>query len=727
MKTIARFLVALSLLAATMATAATPPASSTPPGGGWTGVYQPHGFTRMTFQLPSGWATGGPTEIQLRLETLVPTRQIGMTGPMGVVPATVQYDAVSGLFTLTPAASARATLGADVPTFTGVYDRARGVIGGRAAGRLDNPYFVLAPDAVAQRAFVTKLSALAQGRAGGSALGVIGGRFGIGGKSTDKLQAWAQQFLTEYPDVDAMRVTLGAIQSKSRNLFQDASFKPYFGKAFDELSPSDLNGYAQAIQSIPMPRGNFPEERANGVLKAVDSSFRVISIPSPVMASGVTLSVLSMRAMDGWRNTTLREMAAAQPVAASWQLYQAAEDTSKNVLGDDWPSRQAAFSAAVAAARTRTASPLFESAVSEFLASSDGKDAEKLRDAVEAFGHPAPATGLSMVVLWNHASAEVRAAQLERMNVALASATQTRCAADRAAVRELPAGLPGLDALKGKYHSMNALYSTLPGGVAGCEAFADLATTRASLLASTESEISGRIANAANRGDVTGIVSRYLSSPLDGGPAATRLAALAEQRTADLLAAQAAALEKERQRIAAVCGMNVEGLTYSTDVQLICAGEFGNVSFGQDSVEADALVGGYVDAFWESCSAYLPANRVQIMEQYCTTETVESVNGWERNRYCSGWAERGTGRYADPTVLSVQNRLDAQQMLARLGNLPGEMLKAINNPLGWVASLTKPYDDARRDMKRMLSVNGCASKPVKQFQKNLVDFGSGAR
>jgi hypothetical protein len=41
--------------------------------------------------------------------------------------------------------------------------------------------------------------------------------------------------------------------------------------------------------------------------------------------------------------------------------------------------------------------------------------------------------------------------------------------------------------------------------------------------------------------------------------------------------------------------------------------------------------------------------------------------------------------------------------------------------------LVKPYDDARRDMNRVLSVNGCASKPVKQFQRNLIDFGSGAR
>lgn len=719
MKPIAQWLAALSLLASTLASAATVPPGFTPPGGAWTGVYQPHGFTRMTFQLPNGWATAGSTEIQLRLETLVPTNQIGMSGPMGVVPATVTFNAVSGLFSLTPAASARAALGTEVPTsFTGVYDPTRGIIGGRAAGRLDNPWFVLAPDAIAQRAYIKKLAALAQGHTGG---------FGGGGKKADKLQAWAQQFVTEYPDVDVLHVSRAAIQAKSRNLFQDASFKPYFGKAFDELSASDLNGFTKTIQSIPMPRGNFPEEHANGVLKAVDYSFRSFPVPNPTMASGVTLSVLSMRAVDGWRTATLQKMAAAEPVAESWQLYQTAEETSRIVLSEDWPSRQANFSASIGAARARTASPLFESAVGEFLASSDGKDPAKIRDAMAAFDRPAQATELTMPVLWNHASADVREAQRARMTAALVTTTQNRCDNDRAAVRELPAGLPGLDALNSRYRSMYALYSTLPGGVAGCEAFADLAVARASLLASTEPDLSTRIANAENRGEVTKIVSSYLSSPLDGGAAGTRLLALAEQRTADLIAAQAAALEQERQRIAAACGLNLEGLNYSTDVQLICAGEFKSVSFRADSVETQALVGSYMEVFWENCPTYLPANKVQIMESVCIRWRSRLENGIETDRTCFEYEDRGTGRYADPEVLRVSTQLEAQQMMTRMGNLPAELLKAFDNPLGWLGSLNKPYDDTTRDMKRLLSLNGCASKPVKQFQRNLLDFGTGRR
>jgi hypothetical protein len=728
MKTIAQWLSTFSLLFASLAPAATPPANFSPPGGAWTGVYQPQGFTRMTFQLPNGWAAAGTTEIQFRLETLVQTRQIGMTGPMGVVPATVKFDAVSGAFTLVPAANARTILGTDVPTFTGVYDPARGIIGGKAVGRLDNPWFVLAPNAVAQRAFVSKLEGLAQGRTAGGVLGVIGSKFGAGGKNTDKLQAWAQHFVTEYPYVDVLHVPLAQIQAKTRNLFQDASFKPYFGKAFDELSPSDLNGYAQTIQSIPLPRGNFPEERPNGVLKVVENSFRSFPVPNPMMASGVTLSVLSMRAMDGWRNATLQRMTAAEPAVASWQLYLSAESTAKNLLGDDWPSRQAAFSASIAAARTRTASPLLESAVGEFLASNDAQDPAKVRDALATLeSHPASTTELSLAALATHASADVRDAQVARMNSTLVKATQRQCVADQAAVGALPAGLPGLDALNSKYRSMNVLYSTLPGGASGCQAFTDLASARASLLASTESDLSARIGSAANRGEVTTIVSRYLSSPVDGGPAGTRLVALAEKRTADLLAAQEAALEKERQRIAALCGLNTEGLNYSTDVQLLCAGEFKNVSFGRDSAEATALASGYMNAFAQSCKAYLPANRVEITERACDGWLVTYQGGWEVDRSCNHWYDRGTGQYADPEVMTVVDQLNAQQEQALVGNLFGELAKALNNPLGYVASATRPYVAARQDMNRLLSLNGCASKPVKQLQKNLVDFGSGRR
>lgn len=725
MKMFTGFLATFFQLVTTLALAA-PSTNAAPPDGGWTGVYQPQGFTRMTFRLPNGWAAAGSTEIQLRLETLVPTRQFGVQGPMGVVPATVKFDAVSGVFSLVPAASARATLGEDVPVFTGVYDRAHGIIGGKAGGRLVNPWFVLAPDAIAQRAFVAKLEAAAQPRAAGGVLGVMGSKFGLGGKDADKLQTWAQQFVTEYPDVDAYHVQMGVIQTKVRNLFQDASFKPYFGKTFDELSASDLNGYAQAIQKLPAPRGNFPEERANGVLRVVDNSFRSSPVPNPMMASGVTLSVLAMRPMDAWRMATLQQMKVAEPVAASWQLYQAAESTAKDLLGDDWPSRQAAFSASISAARTRTASPLLELRVGEFLASSDAQDPAKVRDTLATVkSQSASIAELSLAALASQASVEVRDAQIARMNSKLVTSTQERCAADRAAVRTLPAGLPGLDALNSKYGSMNALYSTLPGGTAGCEAFADLAAARATLLTGTESELSARIASAANRGEVTTITSRYLSSPLDGGPAGTRLMALAEQRTAALLAAQAAALEKERQRIAELCGLKTDGLTYSTDVQLICAHEFKNVSFGADSGEAMALVSGYMGAFAQSCKAYLPANKVEITEQACAEWLVHYQNGWETSRECTQPYERGTGEYADPEVMSVADQLEAQQARALMGNFFGELVKAMNNPLGYVASAARPYIDARQDMMRMLSVNGCASKPTKQFQKNLVDFGSG--
>lgn len=729
----AAVLISFCLSIARVACAANQPNNSLPPDGSWTGVFQPQQFTRMTFRLPRDWATSDSSQIELRLEPLVETRGFGMGGPVGVVLAAVRFDPDTGAFTLVPDATARGILGAEVPAFTGVYDRTHGVIGGKVSGRLDNPWFVLAPDAVAQRVFLPKLERAAQRRmSNGGILGAVGSKFGLGGKSEDKLRQWAQQFVAEYPDTDAYRTQVGQIQPKLRNLFQDASFKPYFGKPFDQLAPGELGGFQQTIQKVPAPRSNFPEERANGVLKAAEHSF--VYQPSPLMASGITLSVLSMRAVDGWRGAMLQQMKTSEPTAASWQLFQAAESTAKDVLADDWPNRRDEFAAAVADARARTATPLFESGISEFLASEEARNPARVRDTLDMLAkQPASTNGkqpgieLTLDVLANNSSPQARDAQIARLTAALSSASQNRCAADRVEVRALPTGLAGLDAVNEKYREMYALYSTLPGGPAGCAAIADLSEVRAALLAESESELAARITRSANSGDVNAIASRYLTSSLDGGAAGARLVAAAEQRNEELRAAQAAALEKEKQRITALCGLNIDGLTYATDVQLICAGEFASVGFGRESEETAALVSGYLGAFADSCKAALPANKVEITEQVCIREAWTERGGWEvaGSRHCVEHETRGTGKYADPEVLNLANQLQQTQEGALMGDFFGNLAKALNDPIGFTAGKVRPVLNGRNDMLRLLSVNGCASKPSKLFQRNLLNFGSG--
>jgi hypothetical protein len=214
---------------------------------------------------------------------------------------------------------------------------------------------------------------------------------------------------------------------------------------------------------------------------------------------------------------------------------------------------------------------------------------------------------------------------------------------------------------------------------------------------------------------------------LDGGATGTRLLAAAEKRNGELRAAQAAALEKEQQRIAALCGLNIDGLTYATDVQLICAGEFDNVGFGRDSEETAALVSGYLGAFADNCKAALPANKVEITEQVCIQEAWTERGGWEvaGSRHCVDYETRGTGKYADPEVLNLANQLQQKQYGALMGDFFGNLAKALNDPVGFTAGKVRPVVNGRNDMVRLLSVNACASKPSKMFQKNLLNFGSG--
>lgn len=79
---------------------------------------------------------------------------------------------------------------------------------------------------------------------------------------------------------------------------------------------------------------------------------------------------------------------------------------------------------------------------------------------------------------------------------------------------------------------------------------------------------------------------------------------------------------------------------------------------------------------------------------------------------------------ADPEVLRLNDRLQQQQFGALMGDFLGNLTRALQNPVGFTSGLVKPVLDARRDMARLLSLNGCASKPTKQFQRRLLDFGS---
>jgi hypothetical protein len=86
---------------------------------------------------------------------------------------------------------------------------------------------------------------------------------------------------------------------------------------------------------------------------------------------------------------------------------------------------------------------------------------------------------------------------------------------------------------------------------------------------------------------------------------------------------------------------------------------------------------------------------------------------------------RGTGKHADPEVLKLADQLQQQQHGALMGDFFGNLAQALKDPLGFTAGKIRPVVDGRSDMVRLLSLNGCASKPTKLFQKNLVNFGSG--
>lgn len=363
--------------------------------GTWLGVYQttPQ-LIRITLQLPPLDGTQSTAaDGELRIEPLVESRSISINRPpMGVVRATISFDGLSRTVTVTPTPDASRILGTRLPTFSGVLNPDGTLIAGVTAGVAadENPYFVLGRQEVATGAFLRKLEDVATFTQRIPSAGVsILEKFGGGGAPDKSLAAWAQRFIAEYPDIDAVHVTAGALFQKGRNLFRDDSFRPYFGKNYDDLGAGDLMRRYMQIQKVPLPRGNFPEEKPNGVIASVRNGF--FPGPGSLNARDIRLAVIATRVMNTWRVQSLRALRSTSLDVEGWRAAFAGEQAEKSVLATFWPSERQEFAGAVLAARNNIATPLLTKEVQGLLAEANSfAYVSRLRVATEAIAKSQP-------------------------------------------------------------------------------------------------------------------------------------------------------------------------------------------------------------------------------------------------------------------------------------------------------------------------------------------------
>jgi hypothetical protein len=174
-----------------------------------------------------------------------------------------------------------------------------------------------------------------------------------------------------------------------------------------------------------------------------------------------------------------------------------------------------------------------------------------------------------------------------------------------------------------------------------------------------------------------------------------------------------------------VASFSVKGLNFETELTGLYLGDFAHARLGRDSMEFDLLFGNYLTAFARRCSAYLPANKVEMTRTECAREQ------YSVNRYgvrtgastCVQYRQVGTGLYADPDLYAAQQQLDAE--IARGMMRDAFRGTANSNPMGPAMRTMDAATSVGRDMDSLLEKNSCTSPGLRRFQDNMLRFALG--
>ncbi len=167
-------------------------------------------------------------------------------------------------------------------------------------------------------------------------------------------------------------------------------------------------------------------------------------------------------------------------------------------------------------------------------------------------------------------------------------------------------------------------------------------------------------------------------------------------------------------------GFSAKGLNYETELTALHLGDFAHARLQRDGAEFDFLFGNYLKAFARRCSAYLPANKVEMTRPECAREQ------YAVNRYgartgpstCVEYRQVGTGLYADPDLYAAQQKVEVE--VGR--NMMRDTFRGMsgNNPMATGMRAVDAATSVGRDMDSLLELNSCASPGLKRFQDNMM-------
>ncbi len=172
-------------------------------------------------------------------------------------------------------------------------------------------------------------------------------------------------------------------------------------------------------------------------------------------------------------------------------------------------------------------------------------------------------------------------------------------------------------------------------------------------------------------------------------------------------------------------GFSAKGLNSETELTALYLGDFAHARLQRDGAEFDFLFGNYLKAFARRCSAYLPANKVEMTRPECAREqyTVNRYGARTGPSTCVEYRQVGTGLYADPDLYAAQQKVEVE--VGR--NMMRDTFRGMsgNNPMATGMRAIDAATSVGRDMDSLLELNSCASPGLKRFQDNMMRFALG--
>ncbi|MEL6916604.1 MAG: hypothetical protein AAFO99_02625 [Bacteroidota bacterium] len=167
--------------------------------------------------------------------------------------------------------------------------------------------------------------------------------------------------------------------------------------------------------------------------------------------------------------------------------------------------------------------------------------------------------------------------------------------------------------------------------------------------------------------------------------------------------------------------LHTDGLYYAEFYDFIFRGHFEHVKVKREDVEFLSIFEHYLRAYGRQCKAYLPQNKVEIMDLVCAREYIEkNIYGDVLSRTCTKWIWQGSKLFARPDLYNAKLAVERLQSDDVLQKAFAEMTdpNAIGNSMDKVHRLK----GLKNDMAQIFILNPGNSLGIKRFEENLKRF-----